>query len=636
VLSKAEVLATPRFLADVRRLPDIQGRRLENTVRLIAEQGVTYGSLRTRSIEGNKDARVRLMDVDDGYRIVAAVEDRTVFLLKVGNHDATIKWGAKATLDEFTKRMAVDPAAVRARKRAESKPSMDALLDVPTSLAEIAASDEVSDLLTDCVDGVLEGWRDGTIEDWMIFLSPVQKRAVQRAVGGPSRVMGGPGTGKSVVGLHRAAGFAREWQGGQKILITSFVNTVPAVMEGLFARLAPDLTWRVAFASVHSLAMRSLGTRRPNPDGEAARKRFGSRLKSNADRHRQLTVGARLSEDYLWDEITRVIEGRGLTKRVEYLGLQRHGRKRPLPAMIRGLIWDLYEEYRAACDNGPEPVADWDRVLQLALDHVRKEPPTERYSAIIVDEAQDISEVGVRFLLELLEGGAGGRIVLVGDAGQRIYPGGYRLSELGLEIRGRSFPMTVCYRSTDEIMQSIGALGHFVSTEEFGEDGLRGLATSTVRSGSRPRLHAFATEAEEVEWLLSELDPDDEDLDATAILTFSNRLVGRWRARLKDAGIGSVGLEDYKGRPLPGVKVGTYHRAKGLEFKRLHLPGLDDSFPTGDRDDPDEMIEKGSLLYVAMSRAKDELDMSYAGKPSIFLDAVRPFVDVTGEQVLSA
>jgi hypothetical protein len=177
------------------------------------------------------------MDVDDGYRIVAAVEDRMVFLLKVGKHDATIKWGAKASLNEFTKRMAVDPSRLRATKRAEAKPTMDVLLDVPTSLAEIASSDDVSDLLTDCADGVLEGWRDGTIEDWMIFLSPVQRRAVDRAVGGPARVIGGPGTGKSVVGLHRAAAFARESEGGQNILVTSFVNTVPTVMHGLFGRL---------------------------------------------------------------------------------------------------------------------------------------------------------------------------------------------------------------------------------------------------------------------------------------------------------------------------------------------------------------------------------------------------------------
>jgi DNA helicase-2/ATP-dependent DNA helicase PcrA len=74
--------------------------------------------------------------------------------------------------------------------------------------------------------------------------------------------------------------------------------------------------------------------------------------------------------------------------------------------------------------------------------------------------------------------------------------------------------------------------------------------------------------------------------------------------------------------------VGTYHRAKGLEFKRLFLPHLDDGYPRGDQNDPDELVEAGSLLYVAMSRAKDTLHLSYAGRPSMFIDALLPHVEV--------
>lgn len=592
VLGSVGLKATPRFLNDARRLADPEARKLAATIRLLREHGVTYGSLKTRPIERNHDPRIRLMNVDDGYRIVAAVEGQHVFLLKVGNHDEAERWGERATLREYQERLDLDPAVLAREKRVREKPTTDAMFELQASLAEIAASDEVADLLADCVDGVLEGWRDGTIEDWMVFLSPVQRRAVDRAVGGPARVTGGPGTGKTVVGLHRAAAFARELGDGQRMLMTSFVRTVPQVLAGLFERLAPDLTERVKFASVHSLA----GTAMPyhvNVDADAAKRRFERCLHAKPDRYRQLELEARLSDEYLWEEVTRVIEGRGITERKAYLGLQRYGRKRAITALVRDLIWDVYEEYRAASDAGDEPVVDWDRLLQLALDHARANPPEEKYTAIIVDEAQDISEVGVRFLLELLEGGASGRIILIGDAGQRIYPGGYRLSELGLEIRGRSFPMTVCYRSTDEIMQAVGALGQYVSTEEFGEDGVRGVTMSTVRSGSRPRVHAFTQASDEADWIVSQLDPDDQDIDATAILVFSNRLEGEWRARLLAAGLGSVGLEDYHGRPVPGVKVGTYHRAKGLEFKRLYLPGLSSSYPFGDRYDPDEMIEKG-------------------------------------------
>jgi superfamily I DNA/RNA helicase len=156
---------------------------------------------------------------------------------------------------------------------------------------------------------------------------------------------------------------------------------------------------------------------------------------------------------------------------------------------------------------------------------------------------------------------------------------------------------------------------------------VRGLSMSTVRFGSRPRLHVFADAHDELDWLLQQLDPDDEELDATALLAPSNRMVELWRAQLGERGIGTVGLDEYRGEPVPGVKVGTYHRAKGLEFKRLFLPGLTDGYPFASADDPDEMVEKGSLLYVAMSRARDELDLSYSGRPSMFLEAVLPHVE---------
>ena len=76
---------------------------------------------------------------------------------------------------------------------------------------------------------------------------------------------------------------------------------------------------------------------------------------------------------------------------------------------------------------------------------------------------------------------------------------------------------------------------------------------------------------------------------------------------IRDAGLGVVPLTEYHGRETPGVKVGTYNRAKGLEFKRVILPGLDTSFPWGRQDDIDNVLLQGGQLYVAMSRARDEL-----------------------------
>lgn len=617
------VKAHRRFLDDTARLPPPVARKVSDVVRILRDKGAYYPRLETRKIAGQADDRFRFMDVDDSYRIVAAMEGRHVFLERVGPHDPTERWGETATLREYEERIAIDPSSVLRERRQVDRTGGQAMFELRPSLAELSASGAVSDLLTDCLDGVLDGWSDGAIEDWMIFLSPVQRRAVERTIDGPSRITGGPGTGKTVVGLHRAAAFARDAAEG-RILLTSYVRSVPDVLGGLFERLAPELAPRVETRSLFSLAVGRLGPDiRGRIDPAGARRRFVARLHADPLRLRQLRMAGALSEDYLWDEVTRVIEGRGVASREAYLGLERHGRKRPLPAPVRSRLWDLYEEYRVACDDGPEPVLDWDRVLGLALDRVRSDPPVERYAAIVVDEAQDISEVGVRFLAQLLEGGMDGRLMLIGDNGQRIYPGGYRLSDVGLEVRGRSFVLSVCYRSTDEIMQAVGSLGQLISTDEFGEDGARGVLTSTVRTGPRPRVHAFADEAEETEWIAGELDPDDPRVDAVGILVPTNPAVAAWRRRLAEGGLGSVNLEEYHGRPMPGVKVGTYHRAKGLEFSRVFLPGLDWDHPRCDRADRDEMTEQAAAFYVAMSRARDELDVTYIRRPSLFVEAIR-------------
>ncbi|HUG51000.1 MAG TPA: NERD domain-containing protein, partial [Terrimesophilobacter sp.] len=66
------------------------------------------------------------------------------------------------------------------------------------------------------------------VEDWMTFLHPTQAALVRRSFNGPARIRGDAGTGKTVVGLHRAAYLARVHPHGT-VLFTTFVKTLPAV-----------------------------------------------------------------------------------------------------------------------------------------------------------------------------------------------------------------------------------------------------------------------------------------------------------------------------------------------------------------------------------------------------------------------
>ena len=118
-----------------------------------------------------------------------------------------------------------------------------------------------------------------------------------------------------------------------------------------------------------------------------------------------------------------------------------------------------------------------------------------------------------------------------------------------------------------------------------------------------------------------------DDADSIGLLLPTNASVDRWTARLKDADIQCVPLSKWSGRPKSGVKVGTYHRSKGLEFKHVMLPGMNATYPRSPEGDTDALLHQGSALYVAMSRARDVLDLTYVGEPSYFLGPVAPFCD---------
>jgi superfamily I DNA/RNA helicase len=78
----------------------------------------------------------------------------------------------------------------------------------------------------------------------------------------------------------------------------------------------------------------------------------------------------------------------------------------------------------------------------------------------------------------------------------------------------------------------------------------------------------------------------------------------------------------------PGQPVAlTMHRAKGTEFSKVLLFGVDQgSIPRPLRDEQyaedawaDALLRERSLLYVAATRARDELAVSWSGDPSQLL-----------------
>ncbi|WP_336697143.1 nuclease-related domain-containing DEAD/DEAH box helicase [Curtobacterium sp. USHLN213] len=576
---------------DIARLADLA----YSTEAALADIGLAPGEVHAvAALAGQKrmHARVASVDVIGTHDLVGHITKRGArlsasrvneVLAAMLTHFPVI--GGEAT----TPPQIVVPAAVLPREPAPTPAPLD---------------DELADQL---LDGVLEA----PIEDWMAFLGPAQAKLVRRSFNGPARIRGAAGTGKTVVGLHRAAYLARST--GGRVLFTTYIGTLPKVLESLLERLAPDMVGRVDFMGVHAFATRLLKERGIafRTPGREARLAFDDAW--DAIRASSPLRSSRFSRSYWEDEIKHVIKGRGLTRFDEYGDLARVGRKHALPVETRQAVWDLYEAYSRGLRE--RRAHDWEDIVLLARDAVAA-VQLERYDAVIVDEAQDLSCAMVSLMHHLVGDRADG-LTLIGDGQQTIFPGGYTLGEVGISLSGRGVVLDVNHRNTAEILEfakEMVADDQFVDIE--GVDGVGDTVSAISRSGPAPAFHRFASRTEHdhsmIERLSEVLRLIGTGHGDVGILTATKRQADDVRGVLREAGIPVIMLDEYSGRTSDAVRVGTVKRAKGLEFKQVLLAHVDRRLldpVTGEPSETDrERRERGRReLYVGMTRARDGL-----------------------------
>lgn len=171
---------------------------------------------------------------------------------------------------------------------------------------------------------------------------------------------------------------------------------------------------------------------------------------------------------------------------------------------------------------------------------------------------QDLTAPKARFLISLC--GKGGQLTMIGDAGQRIYPGGQSLRGLGIETRG------------------------------------------LINSGVSP--------------------------SAIAIFSRGGSYTDKIREALDTEGVMVHNLSSQGEHPSEAIGIGTMHRAKGLEFRFVFVAGCsDDMLPhrkalkeATDPADAEETLEmERNLLYVSLTRSRDEVFITWTGRPSSFI-----------------
>ena len=389
----------------------------------------------------------------------------------------------------------------------------------------------------------------------MTWLHPRQARLVAQRWSGPARIRGAAGTGKTVVALHRAKHLAAS---GKRVLFTSFVRTLPAVHQQLFARLAPDVPGRVEFVGLHAWARRLLASRGVRLDLSDGRTCFNLAW-SHVGRGSVLD-DLSVPRDYWREEITSVIKGRGITAYDDYAALTRVGRRTALQPVHREAVWRLFLEYeRLRVERGQHDFAD---LLLLALESVQASPVTPAYDAVIVDEVQDLSCVGLR-LLHALVGDAPDGLLLVGDGQQAVYPGGFTLVEAGVSVVGRSRVLDRNYRNGSAIVAAALSVVAQDVYDDLEADPFSGAREVDVeRSGGRVIRAVAASASEQAAALVAAIAAECERgarLGDLAVLCPSNAEV-------------SPLARDAEWRGPGGDRAGRLRRAHRRRGQGRHLP----------------------------------------------------------------
>jgi superfamily I DNA/RNA helicase len=493
---------------------------------------------------------------------------------------------------------------------------------------------------------VIEG---GDFAAWRIFLHPEQRKYVESDTGGAFRLSGGAGTGKTVVAIHRARRLARK-DPTARIILTTFNTTLADGLKADLAALDPDVPIAdkpgevgIYVGGIDSLAKAVLDTSRKylspafqrvlaRSSGDVVPKRTSSYV---VWRDVISTVDSGLDPKlsapaFLEAEYTSVVLANRVTTLEQYAKIARPGRGVRLSRPQRIGVWNLVEAYRRQSEM--DETLSFPEVLALAAEAARiKAEAGDGCLAdhVIVDEAQDLHATHWALLRALVAEGPND-LFIAEDSHQRIYGSPVVLSRFGIKIVGRSRRLTLNYRTTAQNLAfAVGVLSgaHYTDLEQEEE---KTSDYRSARNGPAPELIACENQTAELETVAAKIQSwaNNEGVvpESIAVLTRSQDDRDRFVRGLGERGVRVRAVDRSaatSGQPL----VMTMHRAKGMEFSRVILSGADEKHvpsPAALRNLPEEeraeaLLRERSLLYVASSRARDALVVTWSGQCSELL-----------------
>lgn len=257
-----------------------------------------------------------------------------------------------------------------------------------------------------------------------------------------------------------------------------------------------------------------------------------------------------------------------------------------------------------------------------------------QYDLILVDEVQDLPERDLRQIRSQCK-----QLVVAGDDDQSIYDDRVSSDDIPEITNAERFPLTRLHRLPPNIVE--------LAKEIFPEKKLDEAKQSRMAS-VQPRIGEAETDSEEIEYVWKKARQFGQPGGPAAILipshreivSFTNSILqhegkptweveknqykkndyGLMNQHLQREGIklrylgsryGKLREADSRGR----VFIMTYHSVKGLDFEAVFIPRFSE-YLTIWRNDTERAR---TLFYVALTRSRRDLYLTYTGRPHRFL-----------------
>ena len=544
--------------------------------------------------------------------------DQSVDQLPPEAHESLTALAAGFTLDEVLSeynRTVGDGANV-------DTDDFEAALDNPDTKRRFVVVDD---------DIALQEILEAPLEKWRVFLHPSQRNLVERDWNGPVRVLGGAGTGKTVVAIHRAKYLAEKvfTEDHDKILFTTFTRNLAADIKDNLSKICPDkLMRRIEVVNLDRWVSAFL-----KKNGYSYDIDYGRRIKPLWEKALTLSPDELgFGDSFYREEWDRVIQSQAITSFSEYLKASRVGRGVRLTRPNRKAIWPVFEEYRVLLND--HSLKEVDDAMRDACAIIKEKGDILPYRTVIVDEAQDMGTQAFKLIREIAGEEKKNDIFIAGDAHQRIYRHKVVLGQCGIKIIGRGRKLRINYRTTEENRRWAVGLLDGVSFDDLdgGQDDQKGY--KSLLHGALPDVEHFSSFQAELEFItdfLQQVEKRGEKLHEICLVARTNNLLKQYEGALRAKGIAtySIRRDEAEDRRKEGIRLATMHRVKGLEFNRVIIAGVNDGtlpLEVHWSKSDDQVIQRESenqekaLLYVAATRAKKEVIITSFGKASKFLN----------------